>query len=67
MLKDTTLLKQAALVGADWIEAEEDGMPVTNPATGSVIGHVPNLGADETRADGSYEPPHRCPKPHFTP
>ncbi|MAS03868.1 MAG: succinate-semialdehyde dehydrogenase (NADP(+)) [Ahrensia sp.] len=50
MLKDTTLLKQAALVGADWIEAEEDGMPVTNPATGSVIGHVPNLGADETRA-----------------
>ncbi|MQQ07804.1 succinate-semialdehyde dehydrogenase [Epibacterium sp. SM1979] len=49
-LKDPSLLRQAALVGSDWIEASpETGLAVTNPATGEVIGYVPNLGADETR------------------
>ncbi|WP_136443852.1 NAD-dependent succinate-semialdehyde dehydrogenase [Pacificoceanicola onchidii] len=47
-LKDTALLKQAARVGARWIAADETGIAVTNPATGAVIGHVPDLGADET-------------------
>lgn len=50
MLKDATLLRQAALVGAEWIEAGGDGIAVTNPATGALIGHVPNLGATETEA-----------------
>ena len=50
MLNDATLLRQAALVGGDWIAAGADAIAVTNPATGAVIGHVPNLGASETRA-----------------
>jgi succinate-semialdehyde dehydrogenase/glutarate-semialdehyde dehydrogenase len=50
MLNDETLLRQAALVGGDWIAAGADAIAVTNPATGAVIGHVPNLGAEETRA-----------------
>ncbi|MDC0739629.1 NAD-dependent succinate-semialdehyde dehydrogenase [Cognatishimia sp. SS12] len=50
-LKDPSLLKQAALVGTDWVEADEaTGIAVTNPATGDVLGYVPKLGADETRA-----------------
>ena len=50
-LKDPSLLRQAALVGATWIDADaETGLAVINPATGELIGHVPNLGADETRA-----------------
>lgn len=48
-LNDPTLLRQAALVGGQWIEADDTGLAVTNPATGEVIGHVPNLGLDETR------------------
>jgi succinate-semialdehyde dehydrogenase / glutarate-semialdehyde dehydrogenase len=49
-LKDPTLLREATLVGDRWIDASaSDGLPVTNPATGDVIGYVPNLGADETR------------------
>jgi succinate-semialdehyde dehydrogenase/glutarate-semialdehyde dehydrogenase len=49
-LNDPTLLCQAALVGADWVQANGKGIAVTNPATGAVIGHVPNLGAAETQA-----------------
>ena len=49
-LKDPSLLRQAALVGARWIDADpETGIAVTDPATGRVIGHVPALGAAETR------------------
>ena len=43
-------MREAALVGAEWIAAGEDGIAVVNPATGQVIGHVPNLGDAETRA-----------------
>jgi succinate-semialdehyde dehydrogenase/glutarate-semialdehyde dehydrogenase len=50
-LKDPSLFRQAALVGDRWIEATPGAStPVTNPATGEVIGHVPKLGAAETRA-----------------
>ena len=49
-LKDNTLLRQASRVGTRWIEADAaTGVAVTNPATGEVIGHVPKLGAAETR------------------
>jgi succinate-semialdehyde dehydrogenase / glutarate-semialdehyde dehydrogenase len=49
-LKDPTLFRQAALVGGEWIEAKaETAIKVTNPATGEVIGHVPKLGAAETK------------------
>ena len=50
-LKDPSLYRQAALVGDRWIEAAPGAAtPVRNPATGEVIGHVPKLGATETRA-----------------
>lgn len=49
-LKDPTLFREAALVGDTWIDVDRTrGVEVTNPATGKVIGHVPNLGAEETR------------------
>ncbi|MCM2451192.1 NADP-dependent succinate-semialdehyde dehydrogenase [Agrobacterium vitis] len=49
-LKDPTLFRQAALVGGEWIEANPaTAIKVTNPATGEVSGHVPKLGAAETR------------------
>lgn len=48
-LKDSALLKQAALVGNRWVQADAtSGIAVTNPATGDLIGYVPKLGADET-------------------
>ncbi len=50
-LKDSCLFRQAALVAGDWVEANAaTGIPVDNPATGDIIGHVPKLGAAETRA-----------------
>lgn len=50
MLKDASLLKEAALIGATWVPAGKGAIAVTNPATGETISHVPNLGAAETRA-----------------
>lgn len=48
-LNDESLLRQAALAGTQWIEATaENGIAVRNPATGEVLGYVPDLGADET-------------------
>ncbi len=50
-LKDSSLFRQAALVAGQWVEADGvTGIPVTNPASGEVIGYVPRLGAAETRA-----------------
>lgn len=48
-LLNPALLREAAPVGGRWINAGRDGIAVTNPATGEVIGHVPNLGAAGTR------------------
>ncbi|PZP53020.1 MAG: NADP-dependent succinate-semialdehyde dehydrogenase I [Agrobacterium fabrum] len=48
-LKDPSLLRQAAFVGGEWIEANGAGIAVTNPATGDVIGYVPKLGVAETK------------------
>ena len=48
-LKRPDLLRQAALIGDRWIEANGTGIPVTNPATGDLIGYVPDLGAEETQ------------------
>ncbi len=47
-LNDPTLLREAAYVAGDWIEAGEKTLSVTNPATGDVIGVVPSLGEAET-------------------
>ena len=49
-LRDPSLLRQAALVGGNWIEADPiHAVAVTNPATGELVGYVPKLGAAETR------------------
>ena len=48
-LKDPSLLREATLIGGEWIAAGEDGIAVTNPATSAVIGHVPRLGTEATR------------------
>ena len=50
-LKDPTLLRQQCYLDGEWRNADGGGSnPVTNPATGAVLGTVPNMGAAETRA-----------------
>ncbi|TDX83656.1 succinate-semialdehyde dehydrogenase/glutarate-semialdehyde dehydrogenase [Neorhizobium sp. R1-B] len=50
-LNDPTLFREAALVGERWLDADpSNAVEVNNPATGEIIGHVPKLGAAETRA-----------------
>ncbi|MGQ3296099.1 MAG: aldehyde dehydrogenase family protein, partial [Shinella sp.] len=48
-LKDPSLLRQAAVVGTRWIDADSNGIAVKNPATGELVGYVPKLGAKETK------------------
>ncbi|MEF3046438.1 NAD-dependent succinate-semialdehyde dehydrogenase [Pseudotabrizicola sp. L79] len=49
LLKDPSLLCTKALVAGDWVDADDGAtFPVTNPARGDVICHVPNLGRAET-------------------
>jgi succinate-semialdehyde dehydrogenase/glutarate-semialdehyde dehydrogenase len=48
-LADPALLRQQAFVGGVWVDADaERTLPVTDPATGAVIGTIPNMGAAET-------------------
>jgi len=50
-LKDPTLLRQQCYIDGQWLDARTGGSkPVTNPANGAVLGTVPFMGADETRA-----------------
>ena len=48
-LKRPDLLREAALVGDRWIKANSNDIAVTNPATGEVLGYVPDLGTAETQ------------------
>ena len=49
-LKDPSLLKQQAYVCGLWFDADNgETIPVTNPATGALLGTVPNMGAEEAR------------------
>ncbi|WP_076593445.1 NAD-dependent succinate-semialdehyde dehydrogenase [Herminiimonas arsenitoxidans] len=48
-LKDATLLRDAAYIDGKWVKAT-GSFKVTNPANGSTIGSVPNMGAEETEA-----------------
>lgn len=42
-------LRQQAFIGGQWIDADTGGViEVRNPATGSSLGSVPNMGAKET-------------------
>ena len=48
-LKNPDLLKQANLIGGEWLAKTNAGtIPVTDPATGVMIGTVPNGGRAET-------------------
>ncbi|OWV84431.1 NAD-dependent succinate-semialdehyde dehydrogenase [Rhizobium sp. R693] len=50
-LKEAGLFRQQALVGGKWIAAASgNSVEVTDPATQTVIGTVPDMGAAETRA-----------------
>src|SRR4051812_11181648 len=48
-LKRPDLLRQQCYVAGKWCDADDKSTtPVTNPATGEVIAHVPMMGAAET-------------------
>jgi succinate-semialdehyde dehydrogenase/glutarate-semialdehyde dehydrogenase len=48
LLRDTTLFREACYIDGAWIGSTEAGIPVDDPATGEIIGYVPNLGRAET-------------------
>ena len=49
--KDADLFRQQALIGGVWREADTKAVvDVINPASLSVLGTVPDMGGDETRA-----------------
>ena len=50
-LKDARLFREACYINGQWVKAKSGGtIPVDNPATAEIIGSVPKLGAEETRA-----------------
>ena len=49
-LQRKELLRQQAYLGGQWVDADSGKtLEVKNPATGALIGTVPNMGAEETR------------------
>lgn len=45
-----SFIKQANYIGGEWVDANSgETIDVTNPATGDIIGTVPNSGRDETK------------------
>ncbi|HEU4653265.1 MAG TPA: NADP-dependent succinate-semialdehyde dehydrogenase [Steroidobacteraceae bacterium] len=49
-LRDRSLFREQAFVGGRWEDAADGRtVAVTNPATGEVLGHVPNMTGAETR------------------
>jgi succinate-semialdehyde dehydrogenase / glutarate-semialdehyde dehydrogenase len=49
-LKDPKLFREQCYVDGAWIDADSrNSLAVTNPATGDLVGSVPNMGAAETR------------------
>ncbi len=49
-LSDPDLLRTRCPIGGEWRDADAGGLcEVRNPATGAVLGTVPDMGADETR------------------
>lgn len=48
-LKNPDLLVEKAYINGEWMSAESGkSLAVTNPATGEVIAHIPDMGAKET-------------------
>ena len=49
-LNDSELFKQQAFINGQWIDADDGStLEVTNPASGEVLGTIPNMGALETQ------------------
>ncbi|MDT8922835.1 NADP-dependent succinate-semialdehyde dehydrogenase [Pseudomonas taiwanensis] len=49
-LQDSSLFRQQAYIDGAWVDADSgQTLRVNNPATGELIGHVPKMGAAETR------------------
>jgi succinate-semialdehyde dehydrogenase/glutarate-semialdehyde dehydrogenase len=49
-LNDPTLFRQHGYIDGAWVEADDrETFPVTNPATGELLGAAPRLGVAETR------------------
>ena len=49
-LKDPTLFRQQCYINGQWADADSGKtIDVTNPATGEVLGTIPNMGTAETR------------------
>ncbi|WP_043362321.1 NADP-dependent succinate-semialdehyde dehydrogenase [Belnapia sp. F-4-1] len=58
-LKDPELFRQANCIDGQWVQADSGKtIAVRNPSTGEVVGHVPALGAAETRR--AIEAAHRA-------
>ena len=50
-LKNPSLLREQAYIDGAWVAAADGGtFPVTNPADGSLVANVPQLGVPETKA-----------------
>src|SRR5271170_4010090 len=50
-LQDPDLFRSQAYIGGRWCDADSGAtLEVNNPATGEILGTVPNMGAEETRA-----------------
>jgi aspartate-semialdehyde dehydrogenase len=48
LLEDSRLWRELAYIDGKWQAADDrEGLSVTNPADGSLLGHVPAMGADE--------------------
>jgi succinate-semialdehyde dehydrogenase / glutarate-semialdehyde dehydrogenase len=48
--KDPALLRELAFIDGAWVSADSGStLEVHNPATAEVLGHIPNMGAQETR------------------
>jgi succinate-semialdehyde dehydrogenase/glutarate-semialdehyde dehydrogenase len=49
-IQDTGLMRDRCLIGGEWVRADDGSeLEVTDPASGQVIGRVPNMGVPETR------------------
>ena len=49
-LKDPSLFRQQCYIDGQWVDADSGKtIDVTNPATGEVLGTMPNMGTAETR------------------
>ncbi|HEX7403624.1 MAG TPA: NAD-dependent succinate-semialdehyde dehydrogenase, partial [Usitatibacter sp.] len=49
-LKDPRLFRESAYIDGAWVDADSRArFEVDNPATGAIVGHVPNMGTAETK------------------